>query len=206
LPFPIDIEPTVKRGTTLEVQSPIEHHDAAAPLLYCQQAILDILNTECCQPHIDMNNAKKITPLFNPGGIIVVQKQVPVDTSQGISVKLRFKTKVPYLILEQVTPNSYNVQKFPFLRGLDISGRICKESAIQFIKLPFTLIIHRRLHGSDTGYFQLPGPFTQMPQPNNSKKILTSFINQFMTPLELHPSQQLLQMLLYCPTSAHHKP
>jgi hypothetical protein len=110
-------------GTTLEGQSAIDYHEAADPLLYRQRALLDILNAEQRQQHIDMKNAKKHAAMFTPGDIVSLQKQIFSDTLQGISAILLFKIKSPYRVLEQVTPTSYNVQKLRFLHGLSPSHR-----------------------------------------------------------------------------------
>jgi hypothetical protein len=162
-PFPIDIEATVMRGTSHEGQQAIDFYDAASPLLYRQRALLNILNAERRQRHIDIRNVNKTTPSFSPGDIVIVRKQVKSDAAQGISAKLLLKTKGPYRVLEQITPSSYNVQKLPFLQGLGVPGRIRKESAARMTKLPSTLVIHKRANGADTRFSQMAGPFTQMP-------------------------------------------
>jgi hypothetical protein len=151
------------RGTSHEGQQAIDFYDAASPLLYRQRALLNILNAERRQRHIEIRNVNKTTPSFSPGDIVIVRKQVKSDAAQGISAKLLLKTKGPYRVLEQITPTSYNLQKLPFLQGLGVPGRIRKESAARMTKLPSTLVIHKRANGADTRFSQMAGPFTQMP-------------------------------------------
>jgi hypothetical protein len=133
------------------------------PFLYRQRSILNILNSERRLRHIELRNVNKHTPSVAPGDIVIVRKQVKSDAAKGISVKILFRTKGPYRVIEQVTPSSYHLQKLPFLQGLGIQGKIRKESAARMTRLPSTLVIHKRANGVDTRFSQLNGPFEQMP-------------------------------------------
>jgi hypothetical protein len=92
-----------------------------------------------------------------------VRKQVKSNTSKGISAKLLFKTRGPYRVIDRITPSSYRLQKLPFLRGLGLPGRFCKENGARMEKLPSTLILHRKVDGADTRFSQLHGEFADTP-------------------------------------------
>jgi hypothetical protein len=55
---------------------------------------------------------------FEPGDLVIIQKQVKSDAAANFSAKLVFKTRGPYRVIERLNPISYKVQKLPFLHGL----------------------------------------------------------------------------------------
>ena len=57
---------------------------------------------------------------------MVLSKHVNSIIKEGVSQKLVFKTKGPYIVLEEATPSAYWLQNFPFCDGLGRPGRKVK--------------------------------------------------------------------------------
>jgi len=156
-PFPIDLSNAELRDGTAEGQSSLEHFEAASPLLYRQRELLNILNDERRQRHIDLRNEGITARLFDVGDLVVVRKQVQSNKEKGISAKLIFRAKGPYRVVGKATSCSYWLQRLPFLQGLGHPGRLIKESAARMEKLPSTLILHKRVDGIDTRFAAMSG-------------------------------------------------
>ena len=65
---------------------------------------------------------------FYTGYLVVVSKHVNSNIKYGVDHKLVFKTKGPYIFLEEATPISYWIQCLPFCEGLGRPVRKVKES------------------------------------------------------------------------------
>jgi hypothetical protein len=128
-PFPIDLSSSANtpRISGSNPQNAIDYFEAASPLLYQQRELLRILNDERRERHRELRNKGKKEREFALGDIVIVQKQVLSNASKGISAKLLFKTKGPYRVIDKASPNSYHLQKLPFLKGLGRKGRIIKQ-------------------------------------------------------------------------------
>ena len=92
---------------------------------------------------------------------MIVRRQVKSDASQNFSAKLVFKSRGPYRVIEKLNPNSYKLQKLPFLRGLGRKGRFIKESAARMTQLPSTLIFHKHADGADTRFSLMGGDIAE---------------------------------------------
>ena len=161
-PFPIDLS-AQPRAAAAEGQQAADHFEAASPLLFQQRKLLNVLNAERRQRHIELRNESVTERTFAPGDLVIVRKQVKSNAAKGISAKLVFKTKGPYRVIERMTPSSYKIQKLPFLRGLGRPGRFLKENAARMTKLPSTMVIHKKADGTDTRLSLLSGPFSEHP-------------------------------------------
>jgi hypothetical protein len=156
-PFPIDLSPALPRSTNQEGQHALDHYEAASPLLFKQRQLLDILNAERRRRHTEIRNSNAAGMEFQPGDLVIVRKQVKSDASNNFAAKLVFKSKGPYRVIERINPNSYRLQKLPFLRGLGRRGRYVKESAARMTRLPSTLIFHKHADGADTRFCLMRG-------------------------------------------------
>jgi hypothetical protein len=88
-----------------------------------------------------MNEGRK-QHTFQPNGILVVLKQL--KSKEGQPAKLTLRTKGPYRVIEPAGKNSYHIQKIPALQSsTKRPGKIRKEAAMRFTKLPSTLLIHK---------------------------------------------------------------
>ena len=76
--------------------------------------------------HRYLRNKGKYMREFYTGDLVVLRKQVKSSIKYGISQKLVFKTKGPYIFLEKATPFSYWIQRLPFCEGLGRPGRNLK--------------------------------------------------------------------------------
>ena len=157
----LDLSDTAPRSLTSEGQQAADHFEAASPLLFKQRRLLTILNEERRRRHNELRNKIASGVSFNPGDLVIVRKQVKSVASRNFSAKLVFKTRGPYRVLEQVNPNSYKLQKLPFLRGLGRRGRVVKESAARMTKIPSTLIFHKIADGTDTRFNMLSGALAE---------------------------------------------
>jgi hypothetical protein len=164
-PFPIDLsnQTNVPRLSGSSPQNAIDYFDAASPLLYQQRELLRILNDERRERHRDLRNKGKQEREFSPGNLVIVRKQVQSNASKGISAKLLFKTKGPYRVIDKVSPNSYHLQKLPFLKGLGRKGRIVKQKVSRMSLLPSTLILHKKADGMDTRFAQMEAELSTTP-------------------------------------------
>jgi hypothetical protein len=164
-PFPIDLSTSnpVPRWTESTSQQAIDHFDAASPLLYKQRELLQVLNDERRERHRELRNKGKQEREFFPGDIVIVRKQVKSEKAKGVSAKLLFKTKGPYRVIDKASPNSYRIQKLPFLKGLGRKGRIVKQKASRMTRLPSTLILHKKIDGADTRFAQMDGELSNAP-------------------------------------------
>ena len=71
---------------------------------------------------------------------MVVSKYVKASRKYGISQKLVFKTKGPYIVLDNYTPISYWLHSFPFCEGLGRPGRNVKESVARMENITYTMM------------------------------------------------------------------
>jgi hypothetical protein len=163
-PFPIDLAEAIPRHGTAQGQQALDHFDAMSPLLYKQRQLLVELNAERRQRHIDLRNDNKKNPVFSPGDIVIVRKQVKSDASAGVSAKLIFRSKGPYRVMERIgETHSYRLQKLPFLEGMGVPGRLVKENAARMEKLPSTLILHKRADGADSRFAAMHRDLAKAP-------------------------------------------
>jgi hypothetical protein len=156
-PFPIDLSPALPRSTATEGQQALDHYEAASPLLFKQRQLLDVLNEERRRRHTEIRNSNASGMEFQPGDLVIVRKQAKSDASNNFAAKLVFKSKGPYRVIERINPNSYRLQKLPFLCGLGRRGRYIKESAARMTRLPSTLIFHKHADGADTRFSLMRG-------------------------------------------------
>jgi hypothetical protein len=164
-PFPIDLSSSANtpRISGSNPQNAIDYFEAASPLLYQQRELLRILNDERRERHRELRNKGKKEREFAPGDIVIVRKQVLSNASKGISAKLLFKTKGPYRVIDKASPNSYHLQKLPFLKGLGRKGRIIKQKVSRMTLLPSTLILHKKADGIDTRFAQMDADLSTAP-------------------------------------------
>jgi hypothetical protein len=163
--FPIDLSASnpVPRWSKSMSQQAIDHYEAASPLLYKQRELLQVLNDERRERHRELRNKGKQEREFFPGDIVIVRKQVKSEKAKGVSAKLLFKTKGPYRVIDKASPNSYRIQKLPFLKGLGRKGRIVKQKASRMTCLPSTLILHKKIDGADTRFARMDGELSNAP-------------------------------------------
>eukprot|EP00978_Attheya_sp_CCMP212_P011561 scaffold28579_cov50-Attheya_sp.AAC.2 len=160
-PFPIDLtEPTVRTFPT-QGQQALDHFEAVSPLLFRQRQMLDLLNSERRQRHTDLRNQTARGRTFALGDLVIVRKQVKSVAANNFSAKLVFKTRGLYRVIEQINPNSYRLQKLPFLEGLGRPGRFVKESAVRMTVIPSTLIFHKMADGADARIGLMEGPLVE---------------------------------------------
>ena len=160
-PFPVDLSEPTPRSITSEGQHALDHFEAASPLLFKQRELLNIVNSERRRRHNELRNQAASGVSFEPGDLVIVRKQVKSNAANNFSAKLVFKTRGPYRVIEQLNPNSYKLQKLPFLRGLGRRGRFVKESAARLTRLPSTLIFHKQADGADTRFSLMGGDIAE---------------------------------------------
>lgn len=164
--FPIDISDTSvvpARLRTSTGDASLQHVEASFPLLLQQRELLSVLNAERRRAHVELKNEGRKTKTFAPGDIVQVQKQV--QTRDGVPAKQMMRTRGPYRVIEPTAenPNSYWVQRIPFIQGLGKKGKRTKESAARMEKLPSTLVIHKRTDGTDSRLASLDTPAVTNP-------------------------------------------
>ena len=164
--FPIDVSDSdvvPKRLRTSTGDASLQHIESSFPLLFQQRELLTVLNAERRRAHVELKNEGRKTKQFAPGDIVQVRKQV--NTKDGIPAKQVMKARGPYRVIEPtlVNPNSYWVQRIPFIRHLGKKGKRTKESAARMEKLPSTLVIHRRTDGIDSRLAALETPVVPNP-------------------------------------------
>jgi len=130
-PFPIDVAGAdpVPRLRTSTGDASLQHMESAFPLLFQQRQLLTVLNEERHQAHVTLKNEGRKTKTFAPGDIVQVKKQL--QSKDGVPAKQMMQAWGPYQVIELTAenPNSYWVQRMPFIRGLGKRGRRMKESA-----------------------------------------------------------------------------
>ena len=87
--------------------------------MFMQRELFNILVSERRLRHRELRNKGKLMREFDTGYLVVVSKQVNSSRKYGISQKLVFKTKVPYIVLEKATPSSFWLQSLPFLGSME---------------------------------------------------------------------------------------
>ena len=88
--------------------------EAAFPLLRKQQEVLKALVEDRREHHRELQNSSKQggTP-FAVGDLVITRVEVQTDKKKGPG-KLRLKARGPYRVLEQLSPNTYWIQRLPF--------------------------------------------------------------------------------------------
>jgi len=162
-PFPIDLTTAHSHDGMAEGQHALEYFDAAAPLLYKQRDLLNILNAERRLRHTELRNEGIKQIVFDIGDLVVVRKQVKSNAAKGFSAKLVFKTKGPYRVIDKVNHGSYMLQKLPFLHGMGQQGHLRKKSAARMTKIPSTLILHQKPDGVDSRLMRMNGTLAESP-------------------------------------------
>ena len=115
-PFPNDLILALPRKGTSKGQQILDHLYSVSPILYKHRQLLDFLNAEHRQHHIELRNKGIKTTIFSLGDLVIVWKQVKSDTAAGVSAKLVFHSKGPYRVIEWIgETHSYCIQKLPFL-------------------------------------------------------------------------------------------
>ena len=100
---------------------------------------------------------------FDTGYLVVLRKRVKSSRKYGISRKLLFKTKGPYIVLDKSTPSSYWLQSLPFWGGIGRPGRKLKESAASLENIPSTVVLHNHVDGAETIFVTMVGPLANNP-------------------------------------------
>jgi hypothetical protein len=78
------------------------------------------------------------------------------------------KGRGPYRVLETVGTDSYKIQKIPVLPGVRTKpGKIKKEGAFRLERIPDTVIIHRRMDGTNLRWVQLNNELKPHPLEDN---------------------------------------
>ena len=77
-----------------EGQGALEYTESALPLLRRQRTLLQLLNDERRERHRELKNDSLTTRLFEPGDIVVVQRQVQSSAEKQQTAKGQFNTKV----------------------------------------------------------------------------------------------------------------
>ena len=141
----------------------MDDFETASPILFRQRKLFNILVSERRLIHREMRNKGNIMREFDTGDIVVVRKMVKTSINNGVSHKLLFKTKGPYIVLEKATSISYWLQSLPF--GEVIGRPITKvtESADRMENIPFTMVIHKHVYGADTIFSTMVGPLENNP-------------------------------------------
>ena len=94
--------------------------------------------------------------------------RIEVQTSgkKGPS-KLRLRAREPYRVLEQLSENTYWIQRIPFQKPT--SKHVYapyKETAARMEKLPSRLVIHKHTDGVDSNWVALNRPYAEAPLQN----------------------------------------
>mmetsp|Transcript_13167 Transcript_13167/g.31418 ORF Transcript_13167/g.31418 Transcript_13167/m.31418 type:complete len:1848 (-) Transcript_13167:281-5824(-) len=156
--FPMDTatqeitEPPLKRRRTDSGAEATARIEIMFPLWWRQKELLKQLVDERREHHRNLKNKLRTQRKFYPGDIVVVRKQVQSNAVEGIPAKLVLKTKGPYRVIEQASPDSYRLQKIPGTSTLlrTKASVPIKESAFRLTRIPSTIIIHKRVDTPDT--------------------------------------------------------
>mmetsp|Transcript_42019 Transcript_42019/g.101254 ORF Transcript_42019/g.101254 Transcript_42019/m.101254 type:complete len:230 (-) Transcript_42019:28-717(-) len=95
----------ISRGSS--GQATMEHIDTMFPLFWRQKELLKALNDERREHHRTLKNKTRTQRTFTQGDIVMVQKQVQSNASEGIPAKLVLKAKGPYRVIEKASEDSY---------------------------------------------------------------------------------------------------
>ena len=80
--------------------------------------------------------------------------------------KLLLKTKGTNMVLENVTPSSYWIQRFYFCEGLSRPGRKLKESASRMKNKPSIIVLKKYVDWADTRFETMLGLLVKTPLGN----------------------------------------
>mmetsp|Transcript_42016 Transcript_42016/g.101246 ORF Transcript_42016/g.101246 Transcript_42016/m.101246 type:complete len:204 (-) Transcript_42016:185-796(-) len=117
-----------------------------------------------------MEHIDTMFPLFfTQGDIVMVQKQVQSNASEGIPAKLVLKAKGPYRVIEKASEDSYYLQKIPGTSTMlrTKGSKPTKESAFRMHKIPSTIVIHKRVDTPDTRLASMRQMLSHSPQFKN---------------------------------------
>ena len=131
--------------------------------MFRQREPFNILVSERRMRHSKLRNKDKLMRDFETGYLVLVSKQVKSIRKEGISQKLVLKTKIQYRVLEKTKHSSYWLQRFPFCEGLGRPGRKVKEFLARMENIPYTMVIHKHLDGTDTRFSTMAVPLANNP-------------------------------------------
>ena len=111
--FPLDVQmdDEVARIPQQGEARTIQHVETIFPLWFCQKELVKLLIDERRTKHREMANQSKKRRTFQPGDLVLVQKQVTSKAAEVKPAKLKLKARGPYTILEAAGENSYFIQK-----------------------------------------------------------------------------------------------
>jgi hypothetical protein len=165
-PFPIDtsLESHEFSDTSNDGERTSEYVDGAFPLLMKQREVLKTLIEDRREHHRDLRNKNAAgSTIFAVGDLVLVRVKVKSDAKVG-PAKMRIRARGPYRVLEQLSDNTYRIQKVPF--DVAAGGRPhkpYKETAARMQKLPSTVVIHKNTDGVDTRWASARNPFGVAP-------------------------------------------
>mmetsp|Transcript_42013 Transcript_42013/g.101240 ORF Transcript_42013/g.101240 Transcript_42013/m.101240 type:complete len:234 (-) Transcript_42013:185-886(-) len=157
----------ISRGSS--GQATMEHIDTMFPLFWRQKELLKALNDERREHHRTLKNKTRTQRTFTQGDIVMVQKQVQSNASEGIPAKLVLKAKGPYRVIEKASEDSYYLQKIPGTSTMlrTKGSKPTKESAFRMHKIPSTIVIHKRVDTPDTRLASMRQMLSHSPQFKN---------------------------------------
>jgi hypothetical protein len=164
-PFPIDakLEMRAETNNANEGEMVVAHIHGTFPLLQQQRAVLKILVGESRSYHRDLRNEGKKQPVFSVGDLVIIQKQVQTSVKHG-PAKMQLRSRGQYRVLEQLSDNTYMVQRIPFDSDSNkVPGKPYKESAARMEKLPSRLVIHKHTDGTGTNWATYKNSFVPSP-------------------------------------------
>ena len=107
LPFPIELSSSRSREVTSEVKQALNHFKASSPPIFRQRAMFNILVYLRRLSHRELLNKVKLLRELDTVYLMLVIKQVDLFIKYVVNQKLVFKTKEPYIFLEEATHISY---------------------------------------------------------------------------------------------------
>jgi hypothetical protein len=101
--------------------------------------------------------------VFAVGNLVVIRKQVQMSVKHG-PAKMQLHARGSDRVLEQLSDNTYMVQRVPFDSESDKDpGKPYKESAARMEKLPSRLVIHKYTDGTGTNWATYKNSFIPSP-------------------------------------------
>jgi hypothetical protein len=129
----------------------IQHAETMFPLWLRQKESVKELTKDRREHHRNLANKNKAILTFQPGDLVLVQKQVNLNAMEGKPAKLTLKARGPCRILEEAGKNLCHIQKSPAMQSLRRRpGKRRKELAMQMEKLSSFLVTHKRADSLDT--------------------------------------------------------
>jgi hypothetical protein len=99
---------------------------------------------------------------------VIVQRQVQSNRKRGRPAKMAIKGRGPYRVVGKAGKDSYRVQKIPAVANVTSRpSPIRKEAAFRLTRIPDSIIIHKRIDGTDKRWIEWNNKLKPHPLEDN---------------------------------------